>query len=198
MQPADASSDLSPSASSASGSGFPSPPKVVVSSAPSGPPKAMRPFLHPTISRLRSTTPQASRTSSVTSIGTIDSRLGVSTPVSHFSALSPTSSQSNLPEVPSQGSDAPAQDEREVFRWSQLRNIGDLLYQHSQKASNLLGSPSFGSPTVLAANGLVCIGNDTGKILVFDFKQNLKCVCGSSGASTARSCFQNNNSYSIQ
>lgn len=183
LQPADASSDLSPTASSGSGFVYPSAiPKVVISTAPSGPAKPMRPFLHPSISRLRSTTPQGSRTSSVTSVGTIDSKLGISTPVSHFSALSPTSSQSNLPEASVPAASTISQDEREVFRWSQLRNISDLLYQkHGQKASSLIGAPSLGSPTVLAANGLVCIGTDTGKILVFDFKQNMKCVCGSNG-----------------
>ncbi|GJE92724.1 WD40 and Vps8 domain-containing protein [Phanerochaete sordida] len=180
-RPADLSSDLSPAASSsASASGYLSPPKVVVSPASGAPVKAMRPFLHPTISRLRSTTPQASRTSSVTSIGTIDSKLGISTPMSHFSALSPTSSQSNLPEAPARGPDASSQDEREVFRWSQLRNVTELLYQgHAQKVSSLIGAPNLGSPTVLAANGLICVGTDLGRILVFDFKQNFKCVCSS-------------------
>lgn len=180
-RPAEVSSDVSPAvSSSASASGGPSPPKVIVSPAPGAPVRVKRPFLHPSISRLRSTTPQASRTSSVTSVGTIDSKLGVSTPVSHFSALSPTSSQSNLPEAPTNGPDAPSQDEREVFRWSQLRNITELLYQrHGQKVAHLIGAPNFGSPTVLAANGMICIGTDSGKILVFDFKQNLKCVCSS-------------------
>jgi len=31
---------------------------------------------------------------------------------------------------------------------------------------------------VLAANGLICVGTQTGHIVVFDFKQNLKCICG--------------------
>ena len=31
---------------------------------------------------------------------------------------------------------------------------------------------------MLAANGLICVGMDNGRILVFDFKQTLKCVCG--------------------
>ena len=183
-QPADASPELSPTASSASGFVYPTAvPKVVVSTAPGMPSQPMRPFLHPSISRLRSTTPQGSRTSSVTSIGTIESKLGLSTPASHFSALSPTSSQSNLLETPVPAAGTPTQDEREVFRWSQLRNISDLLYQkHGQKVSTLIGAPSLGSPTVLTANGLVCVGTDTGRILVFDFKQNLKCICGSNGA----------------
>ena len=155
---------------------------MIVSAAPGGPPKPKRPFLHPSISRLRSTTPQGSRASSVASAGTVDSKLGILTPVSHFSALSPTSSQSNLPETTAPAVSTPPRDEREVFRWSQLRNVSELLYQkHGQKASSLIGAPSSGSPTVLAANGLVCIGTDTGRTLVFDFQQNLKCVCGSNG-----------------
>ena len=69
-----------------------------------------------------------------------------------------------------------------MFRWSQLRNISELLYQkQSQKVANLIGQPSFGSPTVLAANGLICVGTDSGRVLVFDFKQNLRCICGPSG-----------------
>lgn len=139
----------------------------------------MRPFLHPTISRLRSITPQASRSPSVGSLGTVNSYLGLSTPASHFSALSPTSSQSNLPDAPVPQLDRAAEEEeREVFRWSQLRSISELIYgQHAQKAAAILGTPNVGSPTVLAANGLICIGTDTGTIVVFDFKQNLKCVC---------------------
>ncbi|KAG2146389.1 Golgi CORVET complex core vacuolar protein 8-domain-containing protein [Suillus bovinus] len=32
---------------------------------------------------------------------------------------------------------------------------------------------------VLAANGFICVGTDKGRILVFDFTQSLKCICGS-------------------
>ena len=143
---------------------------------------AVRPFLHPTVSRLRSTTPQASRTPSVGSVGTMNSHLGLSTPASHFSALSPDSSQSDLPKVHAQQTELRSAEEREVFRWSQLRNISELIYgHHAQKVASLLGTPHTGSPTALAANGLVCIGTDTGNIFVFDFKQNLKCVCSPPG-----------------
>lgn len=161
-----------------------SPPRVVVSGAPSVPAKKMRPFLHPTISRLRSTTPQTSRSPSVGSLGTLNSQLGLSAPPSNFSALSPTSSQSNLPEVPAAGASDAAAEEREVFRWTQLRNITEVMYGNhtNQKVVSLLGTPSLGSPTVLAANGMICIGTDLGRVLVFDFKQNLKCVCDPPGA----------------
>jgi vacuolar protein sorting-associated protein 8 len=64
---------------------------------------------------------------------------------------------------------------REVFRWAILQDIGKHIYL--QKASSVLGS-FHGSPTALSANGLICIGTDQGRVLVFDFKQQLKCVCG--------------------
>ena len=76
-------------------------------------------------------------------------------------------------------------EKREVFRWTQLRNITEIVYGKlsQQKVQALLGTPSLGSPTVLAANGMICIGTDIGRILVFDFKQNLKCICGDGNAS---------------
>jgi hypothetical protein len=42
----------------------------------------------------------------------------------------------------------------------------------------VLGTQRFESPTVLAANGYVCVGTSDGKILVYDFRQNLQCLCG--------------------
>jgi hypothetical protein len=48
----------------------------------------------------------------------------------------------------------------------------------------MLGASAVGALTVMAANGLICIGTERGRILVFDFKQTLRCICGdpSSGA----------------
>jgi len=53
-----------------------------------------------------------------------------------------------------------------------LRDIGHQLYH--KKASTVLGS-FHGRPTVICANGYLCIGTDIGHVLVFDFKQQLKC-----------------------
>ena len=134
-----------------------------------------RPFPHPNVSRLRSTTPHSSRSTSAAS-ATNDHTEALSASPSHFSALSKGSIS-----APSHHS-APYDlhdDAREVFRWTQLRHIGENIYgNHPMKALTLLGSQMVGSPTVLAANGLICIGTDLGKIFVFDFKQNLKCICG--------------------
>ncbi|KAJ7287486.1 Golgi CORVET complex core vacuolar protein 8-domain-containing protein [Mycena rebaudengoi] len=142
-----------------------------------------RPFLHPNVSRLRSFTP-GSRPVSSASFGSLGSHFfDASPPPSHFSAISRMSSTSNL-NTPSL-SDAPngrrasAIATREVFRWTQLRNITHHMYApKAGKASSILGPPSLGAPTVLAANGLICVGTDDGKICVYDFKQSLKCVCG--------------------
>lgn len=96
---------------------------------------------------------------------------------SHFSSISRTSSASNLHATYSHSSHA--EKRQEAFRWTTLRIIGEHVYtKRSSKADAVLGSPALGSPTVLAANGLICVGTDAGRVFVFDFKQQLKCVCG--------------------
>ncbi|EPT04596.1 hypothetical protein FOMPIDRAFT_1113223, partial [Fomitopsis schrenkii] len=162
-------------------SGAPSPPRPSGSNGRSTPSRFSRPFLHPTISRLRSTTPQASRVPSSASVGTLFSHApeGVSETPSHFSALSRSSSATNLPSSGVNDKSPVTSEPREVFRWTHLKTIGELLF--SQKAAALLGTENIGSPTVMAANGLICVGTDAGTAVVFDFKQNLKCICGTEG-----------------
>lgn len=143
-----------------------------------------RPYLHPSISRLRSITPQPSRTSSAASGVTLHSHMheSVSAAPSHFSALSRSSSITNLSTqfANHEVSSPQARQAREVLRWTHLRMIGEHVYAgQGSKVASLLGTQSVGSPTVLAANGLICIGTDSGRVLVFDFKQSLKCICGS-------------------
>ncbi|KAF8578041.1 hypothetical protein K439DRAFT_1639240 [Ramaria rubella] len=147
---------------------------TVVHGSPSKP-KPGKPFVHPNVSRLRSFVPQQQNrhTSSGSSFA------NASPSPSHFSAISRTSSLSNLqshPEPP----EKPREPAREVFRWTVLRDIGQQIY--IRKATSILGS-FHGVPTVLSANGLICIGTDRGRALVFDFKQQLKCVCGVNDAS---------------
>lgn len=152
------------------------------SPGPNGtPPRAVRPFLHPTISRLRSFVPQppTRRMASASSFGTFQSYSQdvMSPSPSHFSALSRTASVSDLNAASSQQS--AEESEREAFRWTTLMNLGEYIYsKNADKANAILGSPSPGTPTVLTANGLICIGTDAGRVFVFDFKQQLKCICG--------------------
>lgn len=146
-----------------------------------GTPLDARPFLHPSISRLRSSLPntQRQRVVSSSSLGTAhDFGRDAQTPSpSHFSSISRTSSRSNLRATYSSASKD--DKEQEAFRWTVLRVIGEHVYNKtSDKANAVLGSPVLGSPTVLAANGLICIGTDAGRVFVFDFKQELKCICG--------------------
>lgn len=79
-------------------------------------------------------------------------------------------------------------EKREPFRWTALKNV--LVHVHSapvtapKKASQLLGG-FVEIPTVMAANGLVCIGTNQGRVHVFDFKQQLRSTCTSKPTSAA-------------
>ncbi|GLB37457.1 putative to vacuole [Lyophyllum shimeji] len=171
-------------------------PLRVGSPAPNGTAIPARPFLHPNVSRLRSYTPHASWSTSNGSGGsglTSNSHHpdGMSPSPSHFSFLSRTSSRSNLNANSTDDNQiatvAPtSHSERDVFKWTELRNISAHIYNTlSQKLSSVLGAPFLGNPTVLAANGLICVGTDQGKICVYDFKQNLKCICGGEASAKA-------------
>ncbi|KAF9510041.1 hypothetical protein BS47DRAFT_1396315 [Hydnum rufescens UP504] len=153
------------------------------------------PYLHPTVSRLRSFVPQhRSRIPSSSTFQTIPSN-GFSPDPSHFSAISRVSSASNLNELHNGGvaqslslsldgvASKYSPPTREVFRWTTLRRLSSQVYPH--KAATVSDS-HMGRPTALTAHGVVCIGTDTGRTFVFDFRQELKCVCGS-GASAATS-----------
>ncbi|KAI5119863.1 hypothetical protein M0805_000697 [Coniferiporia weirii] len=140
------------------------------------PPRDTRPFLHPSVSRLRSRSqaPQRQRVASSSSLGM---RELVTPSPSHFSSMSRTSSMSDLQMAYTSASRD--ENEHEAFKWTSLQSInGHVFKATSEKANAVLGSPVLGSPTVLTANGLICIGTDAGRALVFDFKQHLKCVCG--------------------
>lgn len=140
----------------------------VGSPAPNGPfLQFPKPFLHPNVSRLRSPAPstESPHAQAINSFSPSPSQI---------SEISRTSS-------PSTGNNGLLiGQEREVFRWSSLRSAGSHLYnQKPAKASSVLGDIIAGAPMVLAANGFICVGTDKGRIFVFDFKQSLKCICGS-------------------
>ncbi|EAU91230.2 lateendosome to vacuole transport-family protein [Coprinopsis cinerea okayama7 len=87
-------------------------------------------------------------------------------------------SSSPLSRSPSNGQ-RPSISEREVFRWSELHTITNQVFSKaSQKASSVLGKATFSTPTVIASNGMICLGLEDGRVLVYDFKQTLKAICG--------------------
>lgn len=145
--------------------------------------REIRQFIHPSVSRLRSTlVGSPHRDVSSSSPGSLPRDQATPSP-SHLSSLSRVSSTSNLQQAlgPAGSKDESKQD---VFRWTSLRVINEhVLGNKHGKANAVLGSPILGSPTVLTANGLICIGTDTGRVFVFDFKQHLKCICGDENSS---------------
>ncbi|KAK0212552.1 Golgi CORVET complex core vacuolar protein 8-domain-containing protein [Desarmillaria ectypa] len=87
--------------------------------------------------------------------------------------------------VEEKGNSSSKPPQTDVFKWTELRIIEQQLKAKSPKVSSILGAPFLGSPTALAANGLICIGTDEGRICVFDFKQKLVCVCGTEATGKA-------------
>lgn len=165
------------------------------------------PFLHPSVSRLRSSVlNQRGRVPSSSTVRTTLSN-AISPDPSHFSAISRASSVSGpplpneyAPNGEAQPKHAPAplsrhhsdsnsvstsaavhthEPEREVFRWTSLRHISAQVYSpaSSAKAQAVLDA-GIGRPTVVAAGGLICVGTHTGRTAVFDFRQQFKFICG--------------------
>ncbi|CAE6439061.1 unnamed protein product [Rhizoctonia solani] len=135
-------------------------PQGIISPEPQDPLK--RPaFLHPHVSRLRSFVPQ-DRHSSASHASFTSQRSASALPVpsaaaSHFSAISRSSSRSRL-------SDGPQKPIRDPFRWTTLHAASSLTHSASL----------YGRATVLAANGLICLGTSSSRALIFDFRQQLK------------------------
>jgi hypothetical protein len=95
-----------------------------------------------------------------------------------LSADSPVLDSQNRSPALEDDHDAP--NEREVFKWTRLRNIEDIIFSREglKKRPAPLVDANVGTPTVLAADKFICVGTDAGRILVFDFKQTLRCICG--------------------
>ena len=147
--------------------------------------KQTRPFLHPSISRLRSSVVYTPQLSSANSSNDALSPLRESAPSSpsRLTAASRSSSLSNLHALGH--SQSYNREYREPFRWTSLQIVNEFVYfKRSHKATAVLGSPIHGTPTTLAANSRICVGTDAGKVWVFDFKQQLICICGDEQAGT--------------
>lgn len=119
-------------------------------------------FLHPNVSRLRSFMPHERPSSgSQASFASQNSGNALHAPsaaASHFSAISRSSSISKF-------SEHTQKPTRDAFRWTSLHTASSLTHP----ASSL-----YGRATVLAANGLLCLGTSSSRALIFDFRQQLK------------------------
>lgn len=115
---------------------------------------------------------------------------------SGFDLGSRRSSTSNLFDLPPSSSDlltptpsSPAATEAgkapsDTFKWSVLRRLSSRIYPPISKGGVGFTSASatqaglLGVPTVMAVSGVVAVGTSKGWVMVFDFGQNLRCVCG--------------------
>lgn len=134
------------------------------------------PFLLPSVSRLRSFASRSPRIDVNHNLPADSSVVtGFVSPPSRISDIS----RSSTPGAGKAAWRGYLKVEREVFRWTVLQNAGNRLYRNRpSKAAIVLGASNLGSPTVLAANGLICVGTDAGRVFVFDFKQTLLGICG--------------------
>ncbi|KAF8134645.1 Golgi CORVET complex core vacuolar protein 8-domain-containing protein [Boletus edulis] len=144
-------------------------------------PGAPEPFLLPSVSRLRSYIPKSPRSEPSYSLSDIPTPLGFASTSSRISDIS----RSSTPGAGKGTWRGHLKVEREVFRWTVLHNVGNQLYgNRPSKAAIVLGASNLGSPTVLAANGLICVGTDVGRIFVFDFKQTPLAICGNDASAS--------------
>ncbi|GAA5837898.1 hypothetical protein JCM11251_004692 [Rhodosporidiobolus azoricus] len=115
---------------------------------------------------------------------------------SAFDNISRRSSTSNLFDLPSSEipSGTPASNASSLglegeslpptraVKWSSLRRIATRVFPSSSGAgvsqAEQMAKSAMGQPTVMAISGLVAIGTNRGWVLVFDFSQNLRCICG--------------------
>ncbi len=163
------------------------------SSLNASPSRPLRPpFMHPNVSRLRSFIPKdRSRFPSSSTANTFQTN-GFSPDPSHFSAISRASSVSGHFEVighsnhegesPNASTSNTLDEKREVFKWTPLRAISAQIYSTMRRVVAALDT-HMGKPTVISAQGVICIGTQTGRTFVFDFRQQLKCMCSSESTS---------------
>ncbi|KAL4073879.1 Golgi CORVET complex core vacuolar protein 8-domain-containing protein [Scleroderma citrinum] len=144
--------------------------------------RAPQSFVHPTVSRLRSALLQGPAQSLSFSHDSL-TPAGAHSPLSYASNISRVSTPLHHDGI----LDSDQTASKEAFKWTSLQSVSSQVFdKRPSKAALLLGASNIGSPTVLAANGLICVGTDTARIFVFDFKQTLLCICGSDpSASTA-------------
>ncbi|KAM0789534.1 hypothetical protein ACM66B_000349 [Microbotryomycetes sp. NB124-2] len=86
----------------------------------------------------------------------------------------------------------------EIFKWSLLKRVSSKVHPPASKAAAGAGGAAggvgvttigstragvLGTPTVMAVSGVIAVGTSKGWTMVFDFNQNLRCVCGTEAIS---------------
>ncbi|BGP16798.1 hypothetical protein JCM10213_002192 [Rhodosporidiobolus nylandii] len=98
-------------------------------------------------------------------------------------------STSELPSVASNASSAGFGEDTtapaRTMKWSSLKRMSARVFPPTSAAGSSqaeqLAKSAMGQPTVMVVSGLVAIGTTRGWVMVFDFSQNLRCVCGTEG-----------------
>lgn len=127
--------------------------------------------------------------------------------MTHSDSIS-TTSQSRLPMTDSPA-EPPEEhkDQSPAFTFHPLRQMSQHLFSRKtaaiaysprpparRTASSMLGAPngkqsavngefetSLGSPTVMDARGMIAVGTQSGRVVVYGFDQEVKCILGSDG-----------------
>ncbi|GAA5987728.1 hypothetical protein JCM10908_007185 [Rhodotorula pacifica] len=79
-----------------------------------------------------------------------------------------------------------------TVKWSPLKRVSSRAFPNATATAGAaalsqaeqIAKSAMGQPTVMAVNGLIAIGTTRGWVLVFDFGQNLRCVCGTEAIAT--------------
>ncbi|KAK4700735.1 vacuolar protein sorting-associated protein 8, partial [Phenoliferia sp. Uapishka_3] len=162
-----------------------------------------RPAAHPQINRLRSTSTQLKQQNKISSVSTqsaFDHKRQAESPASSGFDLQSRRSESvvsNLHDLPTPSdllstndpsSPGPASSSERTpsptIKWTPLRRISTRLHSPTAKAgpgftpAGATAAGLLGTPTVLAVSGIIAVGTSKGWVMVFDFGQNLRCVCG--------------------
>jgi hypothetical protein len=152
---------------------------------------------HPQISRLRSISTQQRFVSGSSYSTAVENFNQVDSPgTSNFDLASRRSSASNLfdlppssdlvtpePSSPTSTSEA-GRPSTETFKWSSLKRISSRIYPPISKGgvgftpAGATAAGLMGVATVMAVSGIIAVGTSKGWVMVFDFGQNMRCVCG--------------------
>ncbi|KAK4684678.1 vacuolar protein sorting-associated protein 8, partial [Tremellales sp. Uapishka_1] len=171
-------------------------------------PAKRTPYLHPTVSRLRSHL-RTTSSSTQQSLSSQPPNLAHHRAASHFSQISISRSESfstvsaaGRPQLATPvDAVTPEKDiskQGPAFTFHPLRQLSSHLFSKKgsgtaspigRKAGSILGiqeeKDSFGKPTVLDVRGMVAVGTESGWVLVYGFGQELKCLLGSESIAAA-------------